>query len=98
METADDAQGKLAELLLHPDDLTSKLPTLRAKFLAEKAQVESLLKSNVQSQLDDTEDGMQLLSGAQTVIDRIRGNLATVDSLCADANTVITNYAKIKKV
>ncbi len=94
----DDAQGRLAEQLLHPDDLASKLPQLRHKFIAEKAQVDALLKSHVQSQLDDTEDGMHLLSNAHAVVDRIRANLASVDALCADANTVITNYHKIKKV
>lgn len=97
-DAIEEAQNKIAELFTHPDDLSGKAQQMRGKFVAEKAIVDSILKSNVQSQLDDAQDGLTMLSNAHDVMAIIKQNFSHIDGLCTNAEAVITNYNKIKKV
>ena len=93
----EEAQNRIAELLQHPDDLNSKLKSLQNKFTAEKAAIDTVLKTSVQSQIDDTFDGLKLLSNAHQLVDSIKDNLGMINGICSQKSD-IRNYPRIKKI
>lgn len=97
-DALEEAQIRIAELMLHPDDLTTRLNHLKSKFSQEKASVDAILKASVQQQLGDIQTGLMLLGNASEVISKTKANLGTIDQICLDAKAVITNYPKIKRV
>ncbi|KAI3658132.1 hypothetical protein MP638_001595 [Amoeboaphelidium occidentale] len=97
-DALEEAQQKIADLLQHPDDLNTKLSQLRQKFTSEKASIDAILKTSVQSQLDDIQDGMGILTGANETLLTIRSNLETIDKVSLDPKSAIANYPKIKKI
>lgn len=66
-EALEEAQRRIAELLLHPDDLSLRLTQLKTKFMSEKNSIDAILKTSVQSQLEDTQDGLGVLTSASDV-------------------------------
>lgn len=66
-DAIEEAQQRVAELLQHPDDLSSKVAQLKAKFTAEKSSVDAILKTSVQTQLEDSQQGLSILSAASEV-------------------------------
>ncbi|KAJ3028606.1 SNARE-binding exocyst subunit S6, partial [Rhizophlyctis rosea] len=97
-EATSAAITRIADILRHPDDLTNKLPSIRKRFAIERASIEAQLKTAVESQLDDAQRGLEVLGVASAETERVRGNLGGIDSLCADAQNTIRNYARIKKI
>lgn len=97
-DALENAQHRVADLLQHPDDLTVKLDQLRRKFAAEKASVDAILKTSVQAQLDDTQEGIAAVLGAYDTMSRIKTNLKSIDANCLSSKTNIANYPKVKKV
>ncbi len=46
--------------------------------------------------MDDAQKGLDALRTARTETLRIKQNLVNIDKFCADAQTSISNYSKIK--
>jgi len=56
------------------------------------------LKSLVQSQLDDSQRGLEILDESKRETATIKNNLEAIDSLCIDSQNMINNFPEIKKV
>lgn len=97
-EATEAAVVRIADILRHPDDLTNKLASVRKRFAVERASVDAQLKTAVESQLDDAQRGLDVLSVARHETGKVRTNLSSIDQLCAEAQNTIKNYARIKKV
>ncbi|KAJ3048787.1 SNARE-binding exocyst subunit S6 [Rhizophlyctis rosea] len=97
-EATSAAVTRIADILRHPDDLTNKLPSIRKRFAIERASIEAQLKTSVESQLDDAQRGLDILGVAREETKKVKGNLEGIDTLCADAQNTIRNYARIKKI
>eukprot|EP00842_Homolaphlyctis_polyrhiza_P006027 jgi/Hompol1/6425/HPOL_002154-RA len=89
---------RIADILRHPDDLTSKLGLLRKKVAMERASVEAQLKTVMESQLDGTQKGIDALRACRAETSKIREALQNMDKLCGDPQNSIKNYAHIKRV
>ncbi|KAI8801633.1 exocyst complex component Sec6-domain-containing protein [Cladochytrium replicatum] len=92
------AHLRIADLLRSPDDLTNKLPGIRRKFGKEGASIEAQLKTVVESQLEDAQRGLDVLGMSTSITEQLKGNLSTIDRLCADAQSSISNFSKIEKI
>jgi hypothetical protein len=66
-DAIEEAHRRVAELLLHPDDLSLRLAQLKTKFTTEKSSIDAILKTSVQSQLEDTQEGLAVLTNASDV-------------------------------
>ena len=84
--------------LKHPDDLNTKLARTRQKIYFEKASIDAQMKSLVQSQLDDSQRGLEILDVSKKETAIIKSNLEAIDSLCLDSQGMINNFQEIKKV
>lgn len=56
------------------------------------------MKSLVQSQLDDSQRGLEILDESKRETATIKNNLEAIDSLCIDSQNMINNFPEIKKV
>ncbi|KAF2668263.1 exocyst complex component Sec6 [Microthyrium microscopicum] len=88
---------KLAELLRNPDDL-DKIPTLKAEFTRKKAAVDGQLRIGLEEQLNVTQAGMTSISDGQRTVELIKTELQKIDKLCAEAQTLITDFPHINLV
>ena len=99
MEDAREAAvAKLAELLKHPDDLNTKVGPLARKLAKEKASIDAQLNTGVQTQLDNVQGGLETLSSSKENSDKIKDNMQLIDRLCYDAQSMIKDFPRIKKV
>ncbi|KAG4097906.1 exocyst complex component Sec6 [Neocallimastix lanati (nom. inval.)] len=92
------ALKRISEILKHPDDLNTKLSRTRQKIYFEKASIDAQLKSLVQSQLDDSQRGLEILDESKRETATIKNNLEAIDSLCIDSQNMINNFPEIKKL
>ncbi|KAJ3366953.1 SNARE-binding exocyst subunit S6 [Allomyces javanicus] len=97
-EAAAQALDKLAQLLKYPDDLTSKLDTLRKKTAADKAAVDAQLKAATQGQLDDCQTGLDNLRTVQTELEASRATLETIYRNGDKSMRMIPNFPRVQKV
>ena len=84
-------------MLKHPDDL-STLVALRQKLIREKAIVDQQLKIGVQNQMEETKEALDILGTTKEQVLGVRANMKNIDSLCKDAQGLITDYPRIRKV
>ena len=84
--------------LTHPDDLNNKLQSLRKKVLMERASIEAQLKTVMEKQLDSTQKGMDAISSAKVQCGEIHALLRNMDTMCADTDGNVKNYAFVQKV
>lgn len=87
----------ISAMLKHPDDL-STLVALRQKLTREKAIVDQQLKIGVQNQMEETKEALDILGTTKEQVLGIRSNMKNIDSLCKDAQGLITDYPRIRKV
>jgi len=92
------ALKRISEILKHPDDLNTKLARTRQKIYFEKASIDAQMKSLVQSQLDDSQRGLEILDVSKKETAIIKNNLEAIDSLCIDSQGMINNFEEIKKL
>ncbi|KAG0172586.1 SNARE-binding exocyst subunit S6 [Apophysomyces sp. BC1034] len=91
------AVTKLAELLKHPDDLTTKVGPLARKLAKEKASIDAQLNTGVQTQLDNVQEGLETLAFSRQNNDRVKDNMRLIDKLCCDAQSMIRDFPRINK-
>lgn len=87
----------IAAMLKHPDDL-SNLSAIRQKLIREKAIVDQQLKIGVQNQMEETKEALDILGTTKEQVLGIRSNMKNIDSLCKDAQGLIKDYPRIRKV
>lgn len=87
----------ISAMLKHPDDL-STLNALRQKLIREKAIVDQQLKIGVQNQMEETKEALDILGTTKEQVLGVRSNMKNIDSLCKDAQGLITDYPRIRKV
>lgn len=87
----------ISAMLKHPDDL-STLTALRQKLIREKAIVDQQLKIGVQNQMEETKEALDILGTTKEQVLGVRANMKNIDSLCKDAQGLITDYSRIRKV
>jgi len=92
------ALKRISEILKHPDDLNTKLSRTRQKIYFEKASIDAQMKSLVQSQLDDSQRGLEILDESKKETAIIKNNLEAIDTLCIDSQGMINNFSEIKKL
>ncbi|KAI9271298.1 exocyst complex component Sec6-domain-containing protein [Sporodiniella umbellata] len=92
------AISKLSELFKHPDDLNSKLAPLTRKLIKEKATLDAQLNTGVQSQLDHVQEGLETLTISSRNINRVKENMRSIDKLCYDAQSMITDFPRINMI
>lgn len=98
-DALENAQKKIVFLLQHPDDLNSnRMYQLKKRLANEKLSIDAVLKTSIRSQLNDAEDGLFQISEAYKVVDRIKENLISIDSMCSNSKNHIHNFGKIQKV
>ncbi|ORX77043.1 exocyst complex component Sec6 [Anaeromyces robustus] len=90
------ALKRISEILKHPDDLNTKLSKTRQKIYFEKASIDAQMKSLVQSQLDDSQRGLEILDESRKETEIIKSNLEAIDTLCIDSQGMINNFKEIK--
>ncbi|KAI9249758.1 exocyst complex component Sec6-domain-containing protein [Phascolomyces articulosus] len=99
MEDAREAAvAKLAELLKHPDDLNTKVGPLARKLAKEKASIDAQLNTGVQTQLDNVQGGLETLASSRDNSEKIKDNMQLIDRLCYDAQSMIKDFPRIKKI
>ncbi|KAG0318237.1 SNARE-binding exocyst subunit S6, partial [Linnemannia gamsii] len=86
----------ISAMLKHPDDL-STLVALRQKLIREKAIVDQQLKIGVQNQMEETKEALDILGTTKEQVLGVRANMKNIDSLCKDAQGLITDYPRIRK-
>ncbi|KAF9173219.1 SNARE-binding exocyst subunit S6 [Mortierella sp. AD011] len=87
----------ISAMLKHPDDL-SNLSAIRQKLIREKAIVDQQLKIGVQNQMEDTKEALDILGTTKEQVLGIRSNMKNIDSLCSDAQGLIKDYPRIRKI
>ncbi|KAH7056754.1 exocyst complex component Sec6-domain-containing protein [Linnemannia elongata] len=87
----------ISAMLKHPDDL-STLVALRQKLIREKAIVDQQLKIGVQNQMEETKEALDILGTTKEQVLGVRANMKNIDSLCKDAQGLITDYPRIRKI
>ncbi|KAF8924793.1 exocyst complex component Sec6-domain-containing protein [Dissophora ornata] len=87
----------ISAMLKHPDDL-STLSAIRQKLIREKAIVDQQLKIGVQNQMEETKDALDILGTTKEQVLGIRSNMKNIDSLCKDAQGLIKDYSRIRKI
>ncbi|KAF9116156.1 SNARE-binding exocyst subunit S6 [Mortierella sp. AM989] len=87
----------ISAMLKHPDDL-STLSAIRQKLIREKAIVDQQLKIGVQNQMEDTKEALDILGTTKEQVLGIRSNMKNIDSLCKDAQGLIKDYPRIRKI
>lgn len=84
-------------MLKSPDDL-ARINGLRQKLEAERASIETKLKSGAKDQLDATRDGLLKLRDTRLAVTRIREEMVNVERLCEDPKTFVEGFGKISEV
>lgn len=97
-ETRTSAVQRIADIFTHPDDLHSKFIGIRKKIVAERSLIEAQLKTALDSQLEDANRGLDILSRSQQESEIVKNNLLSIQTLLNDAHHSIDNYAKIMQV
>ncbi|KAG0333673.1 SNARE-binding exocyst subunit S6 [Podila horticola] len=87
----------ISAMLKHPDDL-STLIALRQKLIREKTIVDQQLKIGVQNQMEETKEALDILGTTKEQVLGVRSNMKNIDSLCKDAQGLITDYSRIRKI
>ncbi|KAF9435774.1 SNARE-binding exocyst subunit S6 [Entomortierella beljakovae] len=87
----------ISAMLKHPDDL-SNLSSIRQKLIREKAIVDQQLKIGTQNQMEETKDALDILGTTKEQVLGIRSNMKNIDSLCKDAQGLIKDYPRIRKI
>src|SRR5690349_17608422 len=87
----------ISAMLKHPDDL-SNLSSIRQKLVREKAIVDQQLKIGTQNQMEETKDALDILGTTKEQVLGIQANMKNIDSLCKDAQGLIKDYPRIRKV
>ncbi|KAI1315091.1 SNARE-binding exocyst subunit S6 [Mortierella claussenii] len=87
----------ISAMLKHPDDL-SNLSAIRQKLIREKAIVDQQLKIGVQNQMEETKEALDILGTTKEQVLGIRSNMKNIDSLCKDAQGLIKDYPRIRKI
>lgn len=94
----EEARTRLSLLLKYPDDLSGKLDSLRAKFVAEKAAVDAQLKASTQGQLDDCEHGLENMTAVKLSVDTVRKNFTNVVINGDKGVSMIPCFTRIRKL
>jgi len=76
--------------------LTQNFQKLDKKIYFEKASIDAQMKSLVQSQLDDSQRGLEILDESRKETAIIKSNLEAIDTLCIDSQGMINNFQEIK--
>jgi ketol-acid reductoisomerase len=92
------AVARIQQAFKQPDDLILKLANFRKKIISERQSTEAQLKTLVERQLDDIQNGMQSIQIIKEDTNDIKNNLRNIDKLCYETSNSITNYSKIMKV
>jgi len=71
------AARRVSEWLTVPEDLQTKLPKLRANVQASQLATDAQLRALVQSQLDSSRTGLELLSLSRARVSNIQAKCAT---------------------
>ncbi|KAG0213624.1 exocyst complex component Sec6-domain-containing protein [Mortierella sp. GBAus27b] len=87
----------IAAMLKHPDDLTN-LSAIRQKLIREKAIVDQQLKIGVQNQMEETKEALDILGTTKEQVLGVRSNMKNIDSLCKDAQGLIQDYPRIRRI
>ncbi|KAF8982865.1 SNARE-binding exocyst subunit S6 [Entomortierella lignicola] len=95
--SADAKVAVISAMLKHPDDL-SNLSAIRQKLIREKAIVDQQLKIGVQNQMEDTKEALDILGTTKEQVLGIRSNMKHIDSVCKDAQGLIKDYPRIRKI
>ncbi|KAJ1549688.1 SNARE-binding exocyst subunit S6, partial [Cladochytrium tenue] len=95
---AEAAHARLVAELRHPDDLAARLPQLRARAAADRAQVDAQMRTLLDEQLADARRGVAALLRARSAAAAVRADLSAAHALGDAAGGQIANYEKIKKI
>ncbi|KAF9926246.1 SNARE-binding exocyst subunit S6 [Linnemannia zychae] len=87
----------ISAMLKHPDDL-SNLAAIRQKLIREKAIVDQQLKIGIQNQMEEAKEALDILGTTKEQVLGIRSNMKNIDSLCKDAQGLIKDYPRIRKI
>lgn len=87
--------NEVVRLLQHPEDL-SRLPDIRLEFENRARVAKTSLSSMVQSQVEATRLGMELLDRSHRHILKLQAALDQIDKLCAECSDLIQHHDKIK--
>ncbi|KAK5823135.1 exocyst complex component Sec6-domain-containing protein, partial [Linnemannia elongata] len=74
------------------------LVALRQKLIREKAIIDQQLKIGVQNQMEETKEALDILGTTKEQVLGVRANMKNIDSLCKDAQGLITDYPGIRKI
>ncbi|KAJ3150536.1 SNARE-binding exocyst subunit S6 [Irineochytrium annulatum] len=96
-ESREAAVYRIQEILKHPDDLVNKLSLVRKKLVAERASIDAQLRTAVERQLDEIDQGIQTLDKSGGETGKVLGNLTAIDQQWAQKKNNISNYGRIKK-
>ncbi|MBE3109896.1 MAG: hypothetical protein IMZ46_05185 [Acidobacteria bacterium] len=88
---------KLADLLRHPDDL-DKILALKGEFARKKTAVDAQLRSGLDDQLESTQAGMLGLTDGLKTTQQIKEEMAKIDALCSESQTMIRDFTAINFV
>ncbi|GMH41556.1 hypothetical protein BSKO_09466 [Bryopsis sp. KO-2023] len=86
---------EVCRLLQAPEDL-ARLPGLRAENDAKRAANKTQLTALVQSHVEATRSGMELLDRSQKTVLKLRAGFEQIDRLCNECTSLIENHEKIQ--
>ncbi|GLC43723.1 hypothetical protein PLESTM_001508500 [Pleodorina starrii] len=86
---------EILRLLQHPDDL-GRLADITAEYESRHRSAKATLSAMVQSQVEATRLGMDLLDRAHRHILKLQGALERIDRLCAECSDLVHHHNKIK--
>jgi hypothetical protein len=95
-EIPEESLDRLNNLIVHPDDLNTKVPLLKKKLVGEKNSIDSQVMTGVRNQLDDIKAGLSTILRTQGESDEIVKNLAAMEKVCKDQ--VIEHFDFVKQV
>ncbi|KJE94199.1 hypothetical protein CAOG_004879 [Capsaspora owczarzaki ATCC 30864] len=96
-DAAETAAKRIAQLLQRPEQL-DKVSEHRRRLLREKESVDARLRTALQTQVDDIRSGLELLHASIQNIRQVRGNLASVDTLCKSSRALGLDASEFKQV
>ncbi|GIM13234.1 hypothetical protein Vretimale_16400 [Volvox reticuliferus] len=86
---------EILRLLQHPEDL-SRLADITAEYESRHRAARTTLSAMVQSQVESTRLGMDLLERAHRHILKLQAALERIDRLCAECSDLVHHHVKIK--
>ncbi|KAI8377568.1 exocyst complex component Sec6-domain-containing protein [Radiomyces spectabilis] len=92
------AIAKISDLLKHPDDLSTKVGLLAKRLAKEKASIDAQLNTGVQTQLDNVQEGLDILKLSSQNTEKFRESMRNIDKLCRDAQSMIGDFPRINKI